>query len=70
MDKCFFLLFQYCQNRPVYPDVNTPTGYLDDFQALGDDGEGKSLAKPGFIYMDAMEFGMGMSCLQVDSIVH
>ena len=51
---------------PVYIDEKTPKGYLDDFDSLGDtDGLSKSAAKPRHIYMDAMGFGMGLSCLQV-----
>lgn len=59
----------FCQvaiNVPVYRDVNTPEGYLDNFTELGDsDGSSKAAAEPGHIYMDAMGFGMGLSCLQV-----
>jgi len=53
-------------NPPVFRDANTPEGLLDDFNALNDaDGASRSAAEPGGIYMDAMGFGMGMSCLQV-----
>lgn len=52
-------------NIPVYKDKNTRSPYLDDFEALGDDGEGRAGAKPDHIYMDCMGFGMGCSCLQV-----
>lgn len=52
-------------NVPVYKDANTPE-QLDDLSALGDDdGSSAAAAKPGHIYMDAMGFGMGLSCLQV-----
>ncbi len=50
---------------PVFKDEKTPSGYLDDFAALGDDGSSARAAKPDHIYMDAMGFGMGLSCLQV-----
>lgn len=49
----------------VYKDKNTRSPYLDDFEALGDDGEARAGAKPDHIYMDCMGFGMGCSCLQV-----
>lgn len=52
-------------NIPVYKDKFTKSPYLDDFAALGDDGESQAGAKPDHIYMDCMGFGMGCSCLQV-----
>lgn len=52
-------------NIPVYKDKNTRSPYLDDFEALGDDGQARAGAKPDHIYMDCMGFGMGCSCLQV-----
>ena len=59
-------LIQVAINVPVYPDVKTPKGMLEDLSSLGDDdGSSAAAAKPGHIYMDAMGFGMGLSCLQV-----
>lgn len=55
-------------NVPVYQDINTPSEneYLEDLSQFGDvSGESKAASKPGHIYMDAMGFGMGLSCLQV-----
>lgn len=52
-------------NVPVYQDVNTPRGQLEDLSQYGDDGSSQAAAKPDHIYMDAMGFGMGLSCLQV-----
>jgi glutamate--cysteine ligase catalytic subunit len=54
-----------CINVPVYPDEKTPKGYLEDLTEFGDDGTSQAFAQPGHIYMDAMGFGMGLSCLQV-----
>jgi len=54
-----------CINVPVYPDENTPSGYLEDLSQFGDDGTSQAVSEPGHIYMDAMGFGMGLSCLQV-----
>lgn len=49
----------------VFRDKNTPDPFVEDFEPLGDDGESKAAAKPNQVYMDAMGFGMGCSCLQV-----
>ncbi|CAG2209521.1 GCLC [Mytilus edulis] len=45
-------------------DKKTPSPFIEDFSALGDDGEAARTAKPDHIYMDCMGFGMGCSCLQ------
>ncbi|GBN00316.1 Glutamate--cysteine ligase catalytic subunit [Araneus ventricosus] len=52
-------------NVPIYRDQKTPDPFLEDFSALGDDGEGAAAALPNHVYMDAMGFGMGCCCLQV-----
>lgn len=56
-----------CIDVPMYQDENTPkmddTIYERDWFPRGD-SESKLAAKPGYIYMDAMGFGMGCSCLQ------
>ncbi|SCU83166.1 LADA_0C09934g1_1 [Lachancea dasiensis] len=57
-----------CINVPMYQDENTPenddTVYQRDWFAP-EDQEAALAAKPGHIYMDAMGFGMGCSCLQI-----
>ncbi|KAK3741242.1 hypothetical protein QZH41_008183, partial [Actinostola sp. cb2023] len=50
-------------NVPIFKDVNTPSPFIEDFPAV--EGEGASAAKPDHIYLDAMGFGMGCSCLQM-----
>ncbi|XP_064597197.1 glutamate--cysteine ligase catalytic subunit-like [Liolophura sinensis] len=52
-------------NIPVFKDKHTKSPFVEDYQPLGDDGEGQRAAKPDHIYLDAMGFGMGCSCLQV-----
>ncbi len=56
-------------NVPVYVDTNTPRPFVEDLEAYGDgpepDTDSKLAAKPDHIYMDAMGFGMGCSCLQM-----
>lgn len=49
----------------VFKDVNTPSPFVEDFEALGDDGESAKAALPDHVYMDAMGFGMGCCCLQL-----
>ncbi len=49
----------------VYKDVNTQSPYVEDMSQYGDDGEAARASKPDHIYMDAMGFGMGCSCLQM-----
>lgn len=56
-----------CIQVPMYKDVKTPD--VDDSVYERDwfpreDAESVLAAKPGYIYMDAMGFGMGCSCLQ------
>ncbi|XP_065586886.1 glutamate--cysteine ligase catalytic subunit isoform X3 [Cyrtonyx montezumae] len=50
-------------NVPIFKDKNTPSPFIETFP--NDDGEAAKAAKPDFIYMDAMGFGMGNCCLQV-----
>ncbi len=62
-------------NYPIYRDVNTPNPFLEQappslLKALGvESGTLPDLlpgqALPDHIYMDAMAFGMGNSCLQI-----
>ncbi|RLW12347.1 hypothetical protein DV515_00000773 [Chloebia gouldiae] len=50
-------------NVPIFIDKNTPSPFIETFP--NDDGEAAKAAKPDYIYMDAMGFGMGNCCLQV-----
>uniref|UniRef100_A0A8D2NII4 Glutamate--cysteine ligase n=1 Tax=Zonotrichia albicollis TaxID=44394 RepID=A0A8D2NII4_ZONAL len=50
-------------NVPIFKDKNTPSPFIETFPY--DDGEAAKAAKPDYIYMDAMGFGMGNCCLQV-----
>eukprot|EP00056_Hartaetosiga_gracilis_P013099 m.213929 g.213929 ORF g.213929 m.213929 type:complete len:721 (-) comp13796_c0_seq1:742-2904(-) len=53
-------------NVPIFHDENTPSPFVEDFGELHEgDPEGGKAAKEDHIYMDAMGFGMGNSCLQV-----
>lgn len=57
-----------CINIPILKDKNTPE--VDDSIKPRDwfvpeDKESRLASKPGHIYMDAMGFGMGCSCLQM-----
>eukprot|EP01147_Barroeca_monosierra_P003202 gene3202-5930_t len=53
-------------NIPIYRDINTPQPFVEDYGPLvPGDSEGGQAAQPNHIYMDAMGFGMGNSCLQV-----
>ncbi|TIA88201.1 hypothetical protein E3P99_02715 [Wallemia hederae] len=58
-------------NVPIFFDVNTPRPFIDktipyDRDLFDSDSEAKNgAAKPDHIYMDAMGFGMGCSCLQL-----
>ncbi len=54
-------------NVPIFRDERTMRPFVEDFSALGDDGEAARAAKPDHIYMDCMGFGMGCCCLQVSS---
>ncbi|XP_065197104.1 LOW QUALITY PROTEIN: glutamate--cysteine ligase catalytic subunit-like [Sycon ciliatum] len=47
---------------PIFKDVNTPSPFLED---MSQHDEETQAGQPDHIYMDAMGFGMGMSCLQV-----
>ncbi|XP_070533498.1 glutamate--cysteine ligase catalytic subunit-like [Ptychodera flava] len=51
-------------NIPIFKDKNTPSPFLENFD-VDIDGQGAKASKPDHIYMDAMGFGMGNSCLQV-----
>lgn len=50
----------------VFPDERTPSPFVETFPE--DDGEAARAALPDHIYMDAMGFGMGNCCLQVEMI--
>lgn len=54
-------------NVPIFKDANTPSPFVEDFSCYGDDDQRShsSAAKPDHVYMDAMGFGMGLSCLQM-----
>ncbi|XP_077989695.1 glutamate--cysteine ligase catalytic subunit-like [Glandiceps talaboti] len=51
-------------NIPIYKDKKTPSPFLENFD-VDVEGQGARASKPDHIYMDAMGFGMGNSCLQV-----
>ncbi|XP_031569988.1 glutamate--cysteine ligase catalytic subunit-like isoform X2 [Actinia tenebrosa] len=50
-------------NVPIFKDVNTPSPFIEESPEVK--GEGASASKPDHIYLDAMGFGMGCSCLQM-----
>ena len=50
-------------NLPVFQDDNTKDPHEILVEKYG--AEAAKASKPGHIYMDAMGFGMGQSCLQV-----
>lgn len=56
-------------NVPIYVDKNTQRPFIEDFEQYGDgpdqNTESKKAAKQDHIYLDAMGFGMGCSCLQM-----
>ncbi len=52
----------------VYKDTNTPSPFVDHLHIPNDDGTAAKYGKPDHVYMDAMGFGMGSNCLQVNSI--
>ncbi|KAK3886936.1 hypothetical protein Pcinc_008945 [Petrolisthes cinctipes] len=52
-------------NVPIYVDLKTPRPFVEDLSQYGDDGSSAEQAKEDHIYMDAMGFGMGCSCLQM-----
>jgi glutamate--cysteine ligase catalytic subunit len=49
----------------VFRDKKTPDPFVENLEALGDDGESVEAALPNHVYMDAMGFGMGCCCLQL-----
>lgn len=49
----------------VFKDANTKSPFIEDFSALGDEGQSAGAALPDHIYLDAMGFGMGCCCLQL-----
>lgn len=51
-------------NNPIFRDVHTPDPFVEKFLYTGP-GEGASSSLPDHIYLDAMGFGMGCSCLQI-----
>uniref|UniRef100_A0A8B9ZMH1 Glutamate--cysteine ligase n=1 Tax=Anas zonorhyncha TaxID=75864 RepID=A0A8B9ZMH1_9AVES len=53
-------------NVPIFKDKNTPSPFIETFP--NDDGEAAKAAKPDYIYMDAMGFGMGNCCLVFGSL--
>eukprot|EP00043_Microstomoeca_roanoka_P028431 m.17993 g.17993 ORF g.17993 m.17993 type:complete len:683 (+) comp8403_c0_seq1:65-2113(+) len=53
-------------NVPIFRDVNTLSPFVEDYgEKVEGDPEGGEAALPDHVYMDAMGFGMGNSCLQV-----
>ena len=52
-------------NMPVLVDERTPRPFIEDLSQYGDDGRSQRAALPDHVYMDAMAFGMGCSCLQI-----
>eukprot|EP00049_Salpingoeca_infusionum_P025962 m.22897 g.22897 ORF g.22897 m.22897 type:complete len:629 (+) comp8430_c0_seq3:84-1970(+) len=53
-------------NVPIFVDEATPQPFVEEFPPLVEgDEEGARAALPDHIYMDAMGFGMGNSCLQI-----
>ncbi|XP_069956641.1 glutamate--cysteine ligase [Cherax quadricarinatus] len=52
-------------NVPIFIDLKTPRPFVEDLSKYGDDGSSAAAAKEDHVYMDAMGFGMGCSCLQM-----
>lgn len=50
-------------NRPIFKDFNTPNPFVEKYEIFHKETE--QATKPDHIYMDAMIFGMGSTCLQV-----
>lgn len=50
-------------NIPIYHDTNTPNPFIEKLDNIND--ESKQVMKENHIYLDAMGFGMGCSCLQM-----
>ena len=48
----------------VFRDVNTPSPFTETL----DDDDARAAALPDHVYMDAMGFGMGCCCLQVNEL--
>lgn len=63
----FHILFILCETCfvAVYVDMKTPRPFVEDLSKYGDDGSSAAAAKEDHVYMDAMGFGMGCSCLQM-----
>ncbi|CAH8512792.1 unnamed protein product [Schistosoma rodhaini] len=51
-------------NVPIYRDICTPQPFIENFPNQNDPTS-TSAALPNHIYLDAMGFGMGCSCLQI-----
>ena len=49
----------------VFKDVNTPEPFVEDLSQYGDDGRSQRATCADHVYVDAMGFGMGCSCLQM-----
>ena len=64
---CFSLNFQVAINVPIFRDTATQDPTVTEAEILA---SGESAAKPWHIYMDAMGFGMGLSCLQLNFQVY
>lgn len=64
-DLLLTILSFFMRHISVFKDKHTKSPFVEDYRPLGDDGEGQRAAKPDHIYLDAMGFGMGCSCLQV-----
>lgn len=57
-----------CINVPVYMDKYTKDPFEEEKSLLQgelQEEQSRNVAKPGHVYMDAMGFGMGLSCLQI-----
>ncbi|VDP99505.1 unnamed protein product [Trichobilharzia regenti] len=51
-------------NVPIYQDTHTPQPFIEKFPE-SNDPNASSAALPNHVYLDAMGFGMGCSCLQI-----
>ncbi|CAH8838415.1 unnamed protein product [Trichobilharzia szidati] len=51
-------------NVPIYQDTCTPQPFIEKFPE-SNDPNASSAALPNHVYLDAMGFGMGCSCLQI-----
>lgn len=52
-------------NIPIYRDKNTPRPFIEKFPQPVWPEDGAQAALQDHVYMDAMCFGMGCSCLQI-----